>query len=196
MTYNVLMGTLNHTHSLTHSLTFLLARPSSPVGCRRWGCTDERLLLFPVFKTFRCLANITSSFLYALFVFFPIHLFFGLPCVVVPVTSGPLLLITCTCWWQVYRTNRVKRWWLGTWRATRTICTSVSPATEFHRRPCVRSASQSNVSILYTMHHLIFPISQSVQSINQSINQSIYLLKLERVNVQRNKTSRTARTMI
>jgi len=107
--------------------------------------------------------------------FFPIHLFFGLPCVVVPVTSGPLLLITCTCWWQVYRTNRVKRWWLGTWRATRTICTSVSPATEFHRRPCVRSASQSNVSILYTMHHLIFPISQSVSHSVQSINQSINL---------------------
>ena len=124
-----------------------------------------------VFNTFRCLANITSSFSECPLYCFSIHLFFGLPCVVVLVTRGPLLLITCTCWWQVYRTNRVKRWWLGTWRATRTICTSVSPATEFHRRPCVRSASQSNVSILYTMHHLIFPISQSVQSINQSINQ-------------------------
>ena len=45
----------------------LLASPSSPVGCRRWGCTDERLPLLPVFNTFHCLANITSSFLYVVF---------------------------------------------------------------------------------------------------------------------------------
>ena len=43
------------------SWPLLLARPTSP---RWWVCTDEHLPLLPVFNTFHCLANITSSFLY------------------------------------------------------------------------------------------------------------------------------------
>ena len=64
--YEAYYDTGNITLTFIGLLCLLLARPSSAVGCRRWGCTDERLPLLPVFNTFHCLANITS-FLYILF---------------------------------------------------------------------------------------------------------------------------------
>ena len=85
--------------SLHERYLLFMACPSSPVGCRRWRCTGERLPLIPVFNTSHCLAHITSSSL-----IFYIHLFCGLPLVLVPVTmlssafAGNLELSIClTC---------------------------------------------------------------------------------------------------